>query len=85
MIPRTPPGLEEHGPAAFMSLATHSLETHHNGEKKFVLCHHGGCRGGNLACFCSTSSTQHLGSNPVVTEILGRAVSGESENQIQTG
>lgn len=53
--------------------------------EKFVLFHLSGCRGGNLACFCSTSLTPDSGSNLVVTEILDRAVSGESANQIQTG
>lgn len=53
--------------------------------KKIVLCYHSGCRGGNLACLCSTSLTWDLGSNPVVTEILDGAVRGETANQIQTG
>lgn len=61
---KNPPGLEEQYPAAFMSLATHSLERHHNDAKN------SGCRVGNLAWFCSTSLTQDLGSNPVITEIL---------------
>lgn len=80
---KNPPGLElEHAPPASMSLATHLLERHHNDEKKNGLCHHSGRRGGDWASICSTSLTQDLGSNLVVTKSWIEP--GESENQLQT-